>query len=177
MVYSLNLLKTKNHSVLLLDVTFKYSNTKLNWVQFELNFVEKGDTPYPGLIGGIFGRINQIIDDFLVVSNNVYASVMQEISSVGDVVTGFDAAKTFVGDLSRQSVSSNFTTVSGALTSAQATRSAESNHAAIVNVFESAADNAPISFFRQASEVRVTGSDTSAVQGVAFATVCPCLLF
>lgn len=163
--------QNKNHTVVLSEpVDYSFDHKKINYCEFTLTFVEKGDSPYPNILAGIFGQVNSIIDGFISTVSTAYSEVMQTVEAFNDITTGFDASVEFVRGTVRQTVGSGFITVISPVNSASATRNADSNVQTVTDIFETAAsNNAPLDFYKQASELRIDGNEVQTAQADLFA--------
>lgn len=160
--------QNKNHPVVLKSWDFNYDPKKINYVAFTLTFVEKGDDVYPSLFGGLLGIVNGVVDSLIETVSTTYANVMGVVGAFNDATVPFTAAKSFLRDTSRMTVGEGQVEVNKAISEASLWRSnPQKTVDQVVSSFETAASNdAPVSFFRAASEVRTTGNEAQQAQGL-----------
>lgn len=155
------------------DVVFTYDDQRVNSVTFTLELIEASNDPYPGLLGGLLGRANGLVDNFISTVSTWYGTAIGGLNQFQDVLTGFEAANEFLFDTTRQTLTGTgeaFVAVIGVVDAAEASTNPPTTAQTVAEIFETAIENnAPISFYQQGSEVRVGGSYVEEVQGELYA--------
>lgn len=160
------------HSVQVENINWQFDAFAINYIPFTLSFVEAALDPYPRSGGNIFSRLNEVIDKFIETASDYYVDFMTPINQFSSVLTGFEAAGTFVYNTARQTVSgSGYSTVANTILRAEPSPLAPvQTFDTITDLFEVAASNdTAVQFFRQSSEVRYAGDAVEAIQAEAFA--------
>ena len=165
--------ENKSHPVKVIDFVADPDATSVNYIEFTLELIEKGDNPYPGLVGGLFGRVNSIIDNYISTVSTWYADAMEEINDVLSALQGFEAAVDFtLGIASLNAPASGFVETFSTISSTGFFNNSGTNISSIENIFETAASNDfPTLFFRQESEIRIAGNQIQSDQANMVALV------
>ena len=153
------------------EVVFRYDDRKVNHVSFTLNFVAASDEPYPARSAGFRSGFGTVIDDYTDAVSAYYEREINAVSEFREVLQGVQTSAEFLINAARQSVFQNgLLDILLEIRAILPSRTTSETSDRVLGLFETAEDNgAPISFYQQASELRVIGSPTEQVQGNLFA--------
>lgn len=154
----------------LVSWSYKLDHKKVDYIEFTLELVESANNPYPSNIIDIFGKVNNIIDEYISIVSDVYVKANQIVGSVQNVTDGLKAGYEYLdGSVRMVMPSSGYVGTKSRIVSGvnkaesitpgtTKTDMAKDNIEAVLAVQEEAVKTAPASFFKMGSEVRTKGS-------------------
>lgn len=149
----------------LVSVTFGLPSEKLLYVEFTLELVEAAGDPYPSSDLGTFGQIPTIISEYQLTVRDVYLAVENAAGSAVDVITAIQSVNQFLENSIRQNLRGLFPNLRLLVDLFSGSGDYQTNFDHIQQVMDTAADaDAPIDFYRQMSEVRITGTPEQEAQ-------------
>jgi DNA circularisation protein N-terminus len=159
------------HRVTLTDWSFNYDHTKLNYVEFDLQFTASAELPYPIIVSALGGVNTSLrIENYLKEVRRVYRKVN---ATLQQIARGLNAARSFIQNVGRVDlVPRGFRAVIDAINGFAPSRDHETNVVSAENIYSSAITNeAGLGFFRRSSELRVNAVPAEADQASMVAAV------
>jgi hypothetical protein len=163
--------ENRSHPVTLVSKDFDFDNATLNRVEFTLEFVARGDDPYPSNSAvTLLARLNDNIDNFISILTESYANLMSDFNQFNDVLLGVEGALDWVGIVGRVNLGpESYVPTFSEINSASGSTVAQVNISTATGIYEAALDDDNQDFFAQSADLTFSGSSELESQGVLFA--------